>query len=262
MADRTTDYGDGVSVTEHNAEAAPQQQPQSQPQQQSGAAQTYREKYPQYAWAFDDPEVAYWLERAVREGMGPDELQGWIHKTAWWKQKTNAERDWLETFANNPAEANRQAWNYDSIVRYQKMAQDYGQAITFETAQKQVFRVVNGTTTPDALEEELRRWAKAMYPQLAQQFDAGATVAEIYAPYKQMAADLLGLNPDAISLSDPKWQSPLQYVGKDGTRRLATVDEWQTTIRTDARFGYDTSSRGKQEAAAFASQLGEMFGVL
>lgn len=220
----------------------------------------YQEQYPQFAWAFSDPEVAYWLDRAMREKMGPDELAGWIYQTSWWKQKSAAERDWLSTLATNPADANRQAWNYDSITKYQKLAGDYGIPVSFDSAQRQVFRVVNGTAKPDDLEEELRRQAIAMYPQLQQQFEAGATVADVYAPYKQQAADLLGVNPDSIMLTDPKWTAPLQITDKYGIKRLATVDEWQRMLRTDPKYGFAQSKQGREDGFNIGAVIGRAFG--
>lgn len=219
----------------------------------------YQEQYPQFAWAFSDPEVAYWLDRAMREKMGPDELAGWIQKTGWWKSKTNAERDWLQTLATNPADATKQMWNYNSIHKYMSIAGDYGLPVDFDTAQRQVSRVVQGFSTPEELEEELRRQAIALYPHLADQISKGATVKDVYAPYKTIASQMLGINDADISLTDPKWQAPMQIMDK-GVRRLATTDEWMTILRTDAKYGYDKTTRARGEAAEFATAIGQMFG--
>lgn len=226
--------------------------------------QTYQDKYPQFSWAFRDPEVVKILSDAMQPQnlWGPDEVQARIQQTNWWKTKTNAERDWLQTLSTDPADASRQMWNYDSITKYVGLANDYGIPMTFDTAQQQVARVVNGSSTGDALTEELRRQAKAMYPQLSQQIDAGSTVTDIYAPYKQLATSVLGVNPASVSLSDPKWQQPLQYHAKDGQVRLATTDEWMTQLRTDPRFGYDHTTNGRSEAAQLTSQISQIFGTM
>ncbi len=221
---------------------------------------TYQAKYPMFAWAFQDPEVRAKLQEGMAAGWGPDELQGAIYQTNWWRSKTNAERDWLQTLATNPKEAERQLNNYDSITKYMSLAADYGIPTTFDAAARQVDRVVRGEIAPDALGQELRNMAKGLYPQLAQQLDAGVTVADVYAPYKQIAANLLGVNPEAISLTDAKWQAPLQVRDGSGTLRLATVDEWQTILKTDAKYGYDNTSGARQEAAQFANEIAKTFG--
>ena len=220
----------------------------------------YSEQYPQYAWAFQDPEVAYWLDRAVREKMGPEELQGWIMQTAWWKSKTAAERDWLQTFANNPADANRQAWNYDSITKYMKMSSDYGLYVSFDQAQQQVFRVVNGTSTPDALEEELRRQAKALYPNLSDVIDRGSTLEDVFADYRNRASSLLGISADEIKLTDPKWQKALKVTDKNGVSRQATAEEWETMLRTDPKYGYADSKQGREDGFGIGNAIAKTFG--
>lgn len=226
----------------------------------SSGAGTYKEKYPEWSWAFEDPEVGYWLDRAVRESFGAEELAGRIRETAWWKQKTNAERAWLKTLATNPADANKLIWDYDAASRYVKMSAAYGQPFTFDSAMRQVQRVTTGKATPDELEEELRRQAKAMYPHLAQQLDAGSTVDDVFSAYRGMASNVLGVNAETINLSDPKWQAALQFTDKAGARRVATTDEWMTMLRTDDKYGYDKTSTARGEAAEFAAGIGKMFG--
>lgn len=224
----------------------------------------YQQQYPQFSWAFQDPEISQILRDAIKpeNRWTPDVVQGKVQQTNWWRTKTNAERDWLQTIATNPAEATRQLNNYDSITKYMSQAAAYGMPMTFDAAARQVDRVVRGEVAPDAITEELRMQAKAMYPQLAQQIDAGVTVDDVFAPYKQMAASLLGVNPATIQLTDPKWQQALQLSDKNGTRRVATTDEWQKILRTDGRFGYDASNAGRQEASVMATQLGRLMGAI
>lgn len=223
----------------------------------------YQEQYPQFGWAFQDPEISQILRDAIKpeNRWTPAVVQGKVMQTNWWKSKTDAERDWLQTLATNPAQATRELNNYDSITKFMQQSSAFGIPMDFETAARQVDRVVRGEIAPDALTQELRIQAKALYPQLAQQIDAGATVDDVFAPYKQLAAQVLGVNPESISLTDPQWQAPLQYVD-GGVRRLATTDEWMRQLKTDSRFGYDRTSAGRSEAAQLATALAEKFGVM
>lgn len=224
--------------------------------------QIINEQYPQFAWAINDPEVRKVLLDGLAQKWGPDMVQGAIQQTNWWKAKTDAERDWLKTLATNPKEAERQLNNYDSITKYMQYANAFGIPMDFQSAARNVDRAVRGEVAPDALTEELRIQAKALYPQLTQQIEAGATVEDIFAPYKNQAASLLGLNPETMQLTDPKWQAALQFTDKNGTRRVATTDEWVRTLKTDAQYGYDRTSGARSDAAQFATKIGEMFGVL
>lgn len=223
---------------------------------------TFQDRYPQFAWAFNDPEVNKILTDAVANKWGPDEVQGAIQNTNWWKSKSDAERNWLQTLAIDPREATKRLYDYDSITKYMSQAASYGLPVSFDAAQQQVARVVRGEVDPTELTEQLRIQAKALYPQLSQQIDAGSTVADIYAPYQSAVVNLLGVNPASVNLSDPKWTTPLQYRAKDGQIRLATRDEWETQLRTDPRFGFDSTTNGRQEAAQFATQVATEFGVM
>lgn len=51
-----------------------------------------RQKYPQMAWALNIPEVADKLRQAAANGWGPEELQGAIATTNWWRDTTPAIR--------------------------------------------------------------------------------------------------------------------------------------------------------------------------
>lgn len=224
------------------------------------ANETYQQKYPQFAWAFNDPEVRKLLEDGVANKWGPDELQGKIQQTTWWKSKSNAERDWLQTLATNPAEASREIWNYDSISKYRAVAAQYGQTVSFEQALNQTARVTRGEISDDALMEELRRSAKALYPFLADTIDAGGTVENVFDPIRNIAAEVLGVNPATVVLSDPKWQALLTK-DDNGKRRLANFNEVMQTIKFDAQYGYRGSQSGRDSAAGAVSAIREGFGL-
>lgn len=228
----------------------------------SNPDQATKDAYPQFSWLYNDPELGPVLRQAAAEGWTDTRLEGAIQQTNWWKTHAESARNYLQLAATDPAEATRRLNNYDSITKYMGLAADYGLPMSFQNAAGQVDRVVRGEIAPDALTQELRIQAKALYPQLAQQIDQGATVADVYAPYRQMAADILGVNAATINLSDPKWQAPLQVRESNGTTRLATTSEWQSILRSDPRYGYNTSANGRQEAAQFATLLGQKFGAL
>lgn len=62
------------------------------------------ERYPQLAGFIDHPELGVLLRRAAAEGMGPEELQGALHKTEWY-QKTWADFRRVEVLkSTDPAE--------------------------------------------------------------------------------------------------------------------------------------------------------------
>lgn len=225
-------------------------------------ADEIRKQFPEFTWMTTVPELYGKLQEAITGKWPVEQTVQALHQTEWWRTRTDAEVNWFQELATNPAEASRRLNNYDSISKYMGMANDYGLPVTFETAARQVDRVVRGEVAPDALQQELRNQAKALYPQLSQQIDNGSTVNDIYAPYQNLAVQVLGVNPATVKLSDPKWSKPLQYVGKDGQIRLATTDEWMKQLKNDPTFGYDQTTSGRREAAVFATEFQQEFGLV
>lgn len=213
-------------------------------------------KYPQFSFLLNDPEVGPLL----RQGLPADQLEFQIKQTNWYRTRTDAERNYLALAATDPKEAERRLNNYDSITKYIGMAQRYGQTVSFEAAARQVDRVVRGEVAPDALEQELRIQAKAMFPYLAQQIDAGATVADVFEPIKNAAASVLGINPIEIKLSDSKWTSLMQVPDGKGGFRMPSAAEIETKLRTDTKYGFDTSQNGRDDTANLIGAMKEGFG--
>lgn len=223
--------------------------------------QEFASKYPQFAWAVQDPDVANVLRTAVANKWGPDEVQGAIQNTNWWKSKTDSERNWLQLLATNPAEATRRLNNYDSITKYISLANAYGEKPSFQDAAGQIDRVVRGEVAPDALQEELRIRAKARYPQLSDQIDKGLTVEDVFGAYRTDASRLLGVDPNTIDLADSKWQTALQVPDSSkGGFRQATAAEWETMLRTDSRYGYAQSQNGRNDSFDIGQAVDKAFG--
>ena len=121
--------------------------------------------------------------------------------------------------------------------------------------------LISGTTTQDQFQQYLRDNAKSLFPQLtnlidSHQGDPSFTINTFVDPYREQAANLLGINTDEIDMSDPKWRRALDVVDpKTGTRRIMTLDEWNSTLKTDKTYGYDRTSKGINEALNLAQSL-------
>lgn len=203
---------------------------------------------PTWAWLFNDPEVGPLL----REGLPASQLEFRIKQTNWYRNKTDAERNYLALAATNPTEATRRLNNYDSITKYISNAAQYGLRVSFQSAADQFDRVVRGEIAPDALTQELRIMAKAAFPYLADQIDQGATVEAFFEPIRQSAAQVLGINPAEIKLGDAKWQSLMQFTDpKTNKRRLPSTDEVEARLRQDETFGFRKTANGRN--AGFAA---------
>lgn len=142
------------------------------------------------------------------------------------------------------------------------MANEYGVPLSDMAVQGWAKQLAQGAVTMDSIKGYLVEQAKSLFPSLAGALDRGITVAQYAAPYVQLAVQELGVNPAGISFTDPKWMQALNQVDpKTGQRTAMSLDQWLTTIRTDPRYGYDTTHKANQDASQLATMLEQRFGA-
>jgi hypothetical protein len=146
---------------------------------------------------------------------------------------------------------------------FKALAQQYGVELSDPAITQWAAHSISGIKSDELYREFLVTQAKSRFrdPTLGKFLDGGGTTSQFYDPYKQRAAARLGVNPDSIDLSDPKWFAALN--GRDEKTqeiRAMTMDEWDRTMMTDPKYGYDRTNQAKQDAYSLADQIGTMFG--
>ena len=116
----------------------------------------------------------------------------------------------------------------------------------------------NGTT--DAFTEYAKQQAQLNFPWMSQSIQNGATVKGYLSQYTGNIASTLGISPDSINWSDPKWKGVVAKVQPDGSTLPQTLDQALTTVKTDPRFGYDQTTQAKNDAYSTLNAIGQMFG--
>jgi len=142
----------------------------------------------------------------------------------------------------------------------QRLATDYGVPLSEATMDRWMNDLVDGKVTTDDYTNYLRQQATSLYPTLANEIGRGITVKTYADPYKEIAAQTLGLSPEEIDFSDPKWNVALNFDDGKG-RRAMNLFEWKEFIRSDERYGYDRTPEAQDKAYDMVSRLGRMFGV-
>lgn len=160
-------------------------------------------------------------------------------------------------------------WHYDPTTKNQaaavtKMkadAQNWLVPLSDQAIQTWGQGLISGTVSQDQYSQYLRDNAKSLMPQLTtlidqHQGDPNFSVSTFADPYKQQAANMLGIQPDQIDLNDSKWRKALDTVDpKTGERRIMSLGEWESTIKTDATYGYDKTANGINDGLQLASAL-------
>lgn len=146
-----------------------------------------------------------------------------------------------------------------SVTQLRDMAEQYGIMLSDQTLTDWTRSIVAGNNSPQGFEDYLRVQAKGKYVGVAEDLDRGVTVQQLFDPYRQAAAQALGINPADINLADEKWSKALT-VSENGKSRAMTLDEWGRTLRADQQYGYDKSSSALTQARGLASAIQTEFG--
>jgi hypothetical protein len=149
---------------------------------------------------------------------------------------------------------------YGQEVR--RIARGYGVTLADETFNSFVNRIAVGDENFSSFQNYALSVAKSLYPTLTAQFDAGRTFDDAVAPYKEIAASTLELNPNDIDFMDPKWVTPITYMPdpQTGEQRLMNLAEWGRELRTNRAYGYEFTEKARQDAYSVVERLGRLFG--
>jgi hypothetical protein len=142
---------------------------------------------------------------------------------------------------------------------------DIGKQYFFDFADSQVEQVLAGTPNADGvavsrddLIRKARLAAKATYGHLSEQIDAGLTLEDLSASYKEKAAKLLELDPNTINFATD-FSDALNY-RKDGQPRVLSMSEWETELRTNDKYKYSFTKQANQDATSIGLAIARAFG--
>jgi len=142
---------------------------------------------------------------------------------------------------------------------------DIGKQYFFDFADSQVEQVLAGTpnaegvaVSRDDLIRKARLAAKATYGHLSEQIDAGLTLEDLSASYKEKAAKLLELDPNSINFATD-FSDALNY-RKDGQPRVLSMSEWETELRTNDKYKYSFTKQANQDATSIGLAIARAFG--
>jgi hypothetical protein len=104
-------------------------------------------------------------------------------------------------------------------------------------------------------EDFFRQQAKILYPKASEMLN-NMNLRQISEPYFADAAETLGLSVGQMDLLDPKWTGFL-----NGENGVLSRDEWERVLKTDSRYGWDKTTKARQEYSSLADSLLSAFGM-
>lgn len=142
------------------------------------------------------------------------------------------------------------------------LASDYAVPLSDTAVMQWAKQMEEGAIDINTVKGYLIEQAKSLFPGLASALDRGVTVKQYADPYIQAAVQELGINPDSVDLTDPKWMSALNQIDpKTGARVSLSLDDWTRKLRTDPTYGYDTTNNARASATQLTSALEAKFGA-
>lgn len=148
-----------------------------------------------------------------------------------------------------------------ALQQMKAIAKSYGVPVSDQALQWYADAAVFQNQGIDSFKVYAANAAKSLYPAAAQAIDSGQTLDQFFDPYKQIAAKDLEISPDSIDLSDPKWNKAINSVNpQNGQKYAMSLGDFETMIKTNPVYNYDSTLGARQEAATLAQSMLQAFG--
>jgi hypothetical protein len=142
-----------------------------------------------------------------------------------------------------------------------KMHADYGVKYGTNSVNVWTKKILEGSSTIEALQAQLMNSAKSRYAALAPEIDAGRTVADIADPYVQQMASTLEIPAGTITMYDPKIQQALSIRDpKTGTSTVKPLWAFEQDLKNDPR--WDKTKNAVNSAYDQAMRIGRDWGFV
>lgn len=144
-----------------------------------------------------------------------------------------------------------------------RVQSEYSYAIDGPTQQYWLREIGTGRLTIEQFENTVKAQMKAMFPNLANQFDSGMTFKQIIEPYRQvLSKEFDGANVEDFDfMGDPKWRHVVDYVDeKTGVHRTMSMQELTKYARSQAE--WRNTKNAKDQVAEIGEQLLRSFGAV
>jgi hypothetical protein len=122
-----------------------------------------------------------------------------------------------------------------TIDKLKSFAYDYGVAYDDGWYQQATASILEGKSTEENYQQQIKDMAKSRYAGFVTQIDAGLAPRQIASPYIQSMASLLELDPNSISLNDPTISKALTSLDEKGMPAPTPLWKFDQEILKDPR---------------------------
>ena len=151
-------------------------------------------------------------------------------QTQGWDAATIGEN--IASIGNVSGELGQAAQTIDKLKSF---AYDYGVAYDDGWYQQATSSILEGKSTEENYQQQIKDMAKSRYAGFVTQIDAGLAPRQIASPYIQSMASLLELDPNSISLNDPTISKALTSLDDKGMPSPTPLWKFDQEILNDPR---------------------------
>jgi hypothetical protein len=112
-------------------------------------------------------------------------------------------------------------------------AYNNGVAVTEQSVLNNAQYLVRGLTTMEKIQNSIREQAMGLYPALAAQINAGASVRDLAAPYVQVVAQELGTPVTDVDVFSPRVKQALTRTDAQGQPEAMNLNDFTQLVRND-----------------------------
>jgi hypothetical protein len=123
----------------------------------------------------------------------------------------------------------------ETIDKLKSFAYDYGVSYDDGWYQQATTSILEGKSTEENFEQQIKDMAKSRYAGFVTQIDAGLAPRQIASPYIQTMASLLELDPNSIGLNDPTVSKALTSLDDKGMPSPTPLWKFEQEILNDER---------------------------
>jgi hypothetical protein len=151
-------------------------------------------------------------------------------QTQGWDAATIGEQ--IASIGNVTGELGQAAQTIDKLKSF---AYDYGVAYDDVWYQQATSSILEGKSTEENYQQQIKDMAKSRYAGFVTQIDAGLAPRQIASPYIQTMASLLELDPNSIGLNDPTVTKALTSLDDKGMPAPTPLWKFEQEILNDPR---------------------------
>lgn len=141
--------------------------------------------------------------------------------------------------------------------RIRSIGRDYGVRLSDQEVQD----VLTGRKSEEDLRQSYKLVARKLYKGAEEDIDAGLTIQQIFAPYRQYAAAVLEKAPDQIDFIDKNGVPTVYADALQGDEGPLSLGQWLRKLKTDPKYGYQYTSQANAEVSSMVSTLEKAFGL-